>query len=105
MSRPFRIPSIIDRCSPPSAWQWTLSLGTVAPIAADLSFTYHFAGTLNGSDPSTTNIQLDYAITGTFTPAGTVTGTTALASISWDANGTHFACTGVGFGWNATHQS
>ena len=26
----FRVPSIIDRCSPPSAWQWTLSLGAVA---------------------------------------------------------------------------
>jgi hypothetical protein len=100
----FRIPSVVDRCSPPSAWLWTLSLGALSPIGSDLKFSYHFAGTLNSSNPETTNIQVDYSIDGTFTPTGTVSGVTALASISWDKSGTHYECSGVGFNWNATLQ-
>jgi hypothetical protein len=43
-------------------------------------------------------------ITGTFTASGQASGTTALAAIWWDANGTHFSCAGVNFGWHATRQ-
>ena len=41
---------------------------------------------------------------GSFTPDGKATGTLAITSISWDENGTHYACTQGAVGWHVTRQ-
>ena len=69
--------SLVD-CTPGNFRQdWTVTLTSKPPIAADRSFTYTYSGP-GGSSGEFLNIQFDESVRGQFATDGTAQGTLAL---------------------------
>jgi len=102
----FETAAIVD-CTDGSRWTWTVTFGRSGggvQVAADGSFSFQYSGPLTTSSTTVTNLQESEFIKGSFTPDGKATGTLAITSISWDENGTHYACTQGAVGWHVTRQ-
>jgi hypothetical protein len=78
-----------------------LTFGNATPIQADLTFSYTYKGPIASGDPSVTNIQADYTVSGKFDTEGNATGTLFLGQFSFDYEGTHFQCAAAPYAWQA----
>jgi hypothetical protein len=87
-------------CGDGSQWYWLLTFGGRKVPLTNLSFTFTYNGSLSSSG-STSNIQANYTLSGTFDQAGNASGQIALTSISWDQGGTHYDCASAPYGWHA----
>ena len=95
--------SLVD-CTPGNFRQdWTVTLTSKPPIAADRSFTYTYSGP-GGSSGEFLNIQFDESVRGQFATDGTAQGTLALNRISYDYRGTRYTCTQAPVPWSVKRQ-
>jgi hypothetical protein len=92
----------IVTCGDGSEWIWTLpSYNPVSIQTPGLTYTYSFSGPRLNPPAGVSNLNLNYAITGTFDTAGNISGTIQLIHASWDENGTHYDCAGDQRTWTA----
>ncbi len=88
-------------CTDGSSWTWGISSTSLNPIDSRLNFSRSYIGALTSSDPSVTNILVNYTFTAGLTTTGTASGAFQIATVSWDQNGTHYNCTGTSASWTA----
>ena len=88
-------------CTDTTSWTWTISSAGTTAITASRTFTRSYNGGLTISSSTYSNIKVAYTLSGTLTSTGSASGKFQVTSMSWDASGKHYTCTGALTSWTA----
>jgi hypothetical protein len=88
-------------CTDTTSWNWTITSTSTTSITTGRTFTRSYSGGLKISSSTISNVNVSYTLSGTLTAAGSASGKFQVSSMSWDASGKHYTCTGALTSWTA----